>query len=45
MKLMCEEGNFFFKSTEKPMFFFFCRGKNKRNCCEVLSKQPGLKLF
>ncbi len=25
------------------MFFFFGRGRNKRNCCEVLSKQSWLK--
>ncbi len=33
----------FLKLDGEPMFVCFCRGRNKRNCCEVLSKQPWLK--
>ncbi len=33
----------FFKFDGEPMLLFFIRGRNKRNCCEVLSKQSRLK--
>ncbi len=33
----------FLKIRRKTDVFFFCRGRNKRNCCEVLSKQSWLK--
>ncbi len=33
----------FLKIRRRTDVFFFCRGRNKRNCCEVLSKQSWLK--
>ncbi len=33
----------FFKIRRRTDVVVFCRGRNKRNCCEVLLKQPWLK--
>ncbi len=33
----------FLKIRRRTDVVVFCRGRNKRNCCEVLSKQSWLK--